>query len=330
MRYITFDKIKTGMVLSHDILDKDQRVLLTEGMVLKREHIKRLQDFGIHGIYIDDDWSKGIELDEVIPEALQNKARDALEHLDIDKIEECASTIVDFLSTSKTLCHDFETLRKYDEYTYQHSINVAILATELGIGMECTMKQLCDLAMGGLLHDIGKKNIPIDIINKKGKLTDEEYAIVKKHPEDGYKMVYDNSQISSCVRQIIYQHHENFDGTGYPRYLSEDRIYHLAMLVHVCDVYDALISKRSYKDSFPIKDVIEIINNGRKSMFDNDVVTQFFKYVPIYHKGSEIILDDNRMALVYENHRGDMLHPSVKLKNGKIIDLRYSKHWIAS
>lgn len=330
MRYLTFDKIKPGMILSRDIPDKNQRILLAKGMILKKDHIKRLKEFGIYGIYVDDTWSEEIEIDEIIPTELQEKATTALESLDIDKIETCATDIVNFLSTSVSLYNDIEFLKKYDEYTYQHSINVAILATELGIGMECTIKQLRDLAMGGLLHDIGKRNIPIEIINKKGKLTNEEYEIVKHHPEDGYKMVYNNSQISSCVRQIIYQHHENFDGTGYPRNLSEDKIYHLAMIVHICDVYDALISKRSYKNSFPIKKVVDIINDGRRKMFDNEIVNQFFKYVPIYHKGTEVLLNDNRKALIFENHRGDMLHPSVKLKNGTIIDLRYSKLWIIS
>ena len=136
--------------------------------------------------------------------------------------------------------------------------------------------------------------------------------------------------VYSSTREIVHQHHENWDGSGYPRGLKGDEIYELAMVTHVCDVFDALISKRSYKDAFSYQTAIDILREGSESMFRPELVDAFFKYVPIYHKGSEVALTNGDTALVYKNNRGDMLEPVIKLRNGTIIDLRHSQLEIVS
>ena len=263
-------------------------------------------------------------------ESLAKSSIKALKEMNMEAVSNCAAEIVDKLMGADDYIHDMETIKAYDENTFEHCINVAITSVTLGIGLGYNYYRLKNLAVGSLLHDIGKQLVPIEIISKKGKLTDAEMAVVKEHPTYGYKILSKDIGTYSSTREIVHQHHENWDGSGYPRGLKEDEIYELAMVTHVCDVFDALISKRSYKEAFCYQVAVEIVKDGTDKMFNPEVVDAFFKYVPVYHKGTEVLLSNGDKALVYKNNRGDMLEPVIKLRNGTIIDLRHSQLEIIS
>lgn len=330
MRYISLDKITDDMVLAQNIKDEYGRVLITKGSKLSVHKRIKLKNFEINGVYIDDSWSADIFIQPTVDEALANRSVRALKEMNLDEIENCASAIVDKLMEADDYIHDMETIKAYDENTLEHCINVAVSAVTLGIGMGYNFYRLKNLAVGSMLHDVGKQLVPIDIINKKGRLTDEEMAIVRKHPDYGYSILSKDINVYSSTREIVHQHHENWDGSGYPRGLLEEQIYELAMVTHICDVYDALISKRSYKEAFSFQTAINIIKDGNNSMFRPDVTDAFFKYVPIYHKGSEVELSNGARALVFKNNRGNMLCPIVKLEDNTRIDLRNSDLKIVS
>lgn len=330
MRYVSLDKITDDMVLAQNIKDEFGRVLLTEGAKLSPRKRAKLRNFDINGVYIDDIWSADIFIQPTVDEALANRSIKALKEMNLDEIENCASDIVDKLMTSDDYIHDMETIKAYDENTLEHCINVAICAVTLGIGMGYNFYRLKNLAVGSMLHDVGKQMVPIEIINKKGRLTNEEMDIVKKHPDYGYQILSQEINVFSSTREIVHQHHENWDGSGYPRGLHDEQIYELAMITHICDVYDALISKRSYKEAFSYQTAIDIVKNGNNTMFRPDVTEAFFRYVPIYHKGSEVELSNGEHALVFKNNRGNMLNPIVKLQGGEKIDLRNSDLYIVS
>ena len=148
-----------------------------------------------------------------------------------------------------------------------------------GIELGLSEKQLENLAEGALLHDLGKSAISNDIIHKPDLLTDEEYEEVKKHTVIGYNMLKDNYDVPSPVKSIIYQHHENEDGTGYPMGVKRDKIYKLAKIVHIADVYDALISKRPYKEAFPKEKAISIMKEGIGTQFDPELAPIFIDIV---------------------------------------------------
>lgn len=330
MRYVSLENLENGMVVAQDIKDIYERMLLAKGSVLSHSTIKKLSAFKLSGVYIEDEWSADIFIEPVVDEVLANKALRSLEKFDLDQIQDCAYTIVDKMLDSGDCFNDIETLKEYDENTFQHSLNVAISAVTMGIGLGYNFYRLRNLAVGAMLHDIGKKNVPIEIITKNGKLTDEEYAIIKKHPKYGYDILSEDILTFASTKQIVHQHHENWDGTGYPRRLKGDDIYELAMVVHVCDVFDALVSKRSYKDAFSYKKAIEIMQEGRGSMYNPEVFDKFFEVVPVYHKGTFVRLSDGNEALIYKNNKGDMLNPVVKLKDGTHVDLRESPLTIIS
>lgn len=324
MRFIGLSDIKPGMVVATALKDNFGRVLVAPRASVTPQLIPRLKKLNISGLFIEDEWSADIFIDQVVDDKTVNRTIKALSSLNIDKINECASTIVNKLLGAENYSHDMENIREYDDTTYLHCVNVSIHAVTFGIGLGYSFTRLKNLAVGSMLHDVGKQQIPIDIINKKGKLTDLEMSIVRQHPQFGYEILKNNFEMTSSSREIVHQHHENWDGSGYPRGLKGKEIYELASVVHICDVYDALISKRSYKDSFPIQKVITILKDGNNKMFNNELFLKFFKYVPLYHKGTTIKLSNNEEALVIENNRGNMLRPKVMLKDNTVIDLRDS------
>lgn len=330
MRYVSLENITDDMVLAQNIKDEFGRVLLTKGSKLSPQKRDKLRNFDVYGVYIDDAWSADIFIEPVVDETLAKNTINALKEMNLDAVSDCAAEIVDKLMGADDYIHDVETIKEYDENTFEHCINVAITAVTLGIGLGYNYYRLKNLAVGSLLHDIGKQLIPIEIITKKGRLTDDEMAVVREHPTYGYKMLAKDINAFSATREIVHQHHENWDGSGYPRGLKQDDIYELAMLTHVCDVFDALISKRSYKEAFSYHTAIEILKEGADTMFRPEMVEAFFRYVPVYHKGSQVTLTNGENALVYKNNRGDMLEPIIKLRNGTILDLRRSELEIIS
>jgi len=330
MRYISLENITDDMVLAQNIKDEFGRVLITKGAKLSRQKKKKLENFDIAGVYIDDEWSADIFIEPVVDEALAKKSIKALKEMNLDAVSNCAAEIVDKLMGADDYIHDMETIKAYDENTFEHCINVAITAVTMGIGLGYNYYRLKNLAVGSLMHDIGKQLVPVDIITKKGRLTDDEMQVVREHPNYGYNILSKEINAYSSTKEIVHQHHENWDGSGYPRGLKGDEIYELAMVTHVCDVFDALISKRSYKEAFTYHTAIEILKEGTDTMFQPEFVEAFFKYVPVYHKGSEVQLTNGDTALVYKNNRGDMLEPVIKLRNGTIIDLRESQLEIVS
>lgn len=330
MRYISLENITEDMVLAQNIKDEFGRVLITKGAKLSWQKKQKLENFDIAGVYIDDEWSADIFIEPVVDESLAKSSIKALKEMNLDAVSDCAAEIVDKLMGADDYIHDMETIKAYDENTFEHCINVAITAVTMGIGLGYNYYRLKNLAVGALLHDIGKQLVPIDIINKKGRLTDAEMEVVREHPSYGYKILSKDINTYSSTREIVHQHHENWDGSGYPRGLKEDEIYELAMVIHVCDVFDALISKRSYKEAFTYQTAIAIVRDGNETMFQPGMLDAFFKYVPVYHKGSEIRLSNGERALVYKNNRGNMLRPEIKLENGTIIDLRHSQLEIVS
>ena len=330
MRYVSLENITDDMVLAQNIKDEFGRVLLTKGSKLSPLKRDKLRNFDVYGVYIDDAWSADIFIEPVVDETLAKNTVNALKEMNLDAVSDCAAEIVDKLMSADDYIHDVETIKEYDENTFEHCMNVAVTAVTLGIGLGYNYYRLKNLAVGSLLHDIGKQLVPIDIITKKGRLTDAEMAVVREHPTYGYNMLTKEINAFSSTREIVHQHHENWDGSGYPRGLKGDDIYELAMLTHVCDVFDALISKRSYKEAFSYHTAIEILKEGSETMFRPEMVEAFFKYVPVYHKGSQVKLTNGEEALVYKNNRGDMLEPIIKLRNGTILDLRHSSLEIIS
>lgn len=321
MRYISIKNLTPDMVLATTLYDNNDNVLLKANHKLTPHNIKRIKKLDYDGLYIYEDEEIAVH-NELISEQTRINTLRALKRLNIEKCLYLANEIVDEIRCSDSMLVETINLSSYDNYTYIHSINVDVLSVITGIALGLTDNQLRNLSQAALLHDLGKTSIPKEIINKPGALTEEEYEEIKKHPFYGYELLKDNDNIASVVRNAVYSHHENEDGTGYPRGLTSDKIHLFAKIIHIADVYDALTAKRIYKDPLNPADALEYMMAHAGTMFDKTVLEAFIRHIAPYPVGTSIILSTGQKALVVKNNEEFLTRPIVKLDNGTVINLQ--------
>lgn len=324
MRYIPIRNAHAGMTLAYDLFDSLGRTLIASNSILTEKALEKLKKLGIEGLYISDYLSNDIQIGEIISPQLKSKGMSYVKSADVNGCKSVSSDIVEQILNKGHVSLDLTDLRTYDDYTYSHSVNVAVLAGVIALGLKLPEKDIASIVLAGLLHDIGKLSIPSEIINKPSRLTPEEYAIIKNHAIYSYEKIKERVDISAQVKQAILYHHENLDGSGYPNGVTSSSLSLYTRILHVADVYDALVSKRSYKEPYSPYEAVEYLMGGCGSMFDQSIVTTFTKFVPIYPKGTEITLSDGRAAIIFDNTGARNLRPIVRLVDECILLDLYS------
>ena len=232
--------------------------------------------------------------------------------VDVGGAKKLVEEITDSVARNPGALISLARLKTADDYTYMHSVAVCAmmvaLAKQLSLGEEQT--RLAGLA--GLLHDLGKATMPMDVLNKPGKLTNEEFAIIRTHPQEGYRLLLTGNNVDAVVLDVCLHHHEKMDGSGYPEGLKGDGISLFAKMGAVCDVYDAITSNRPYKAGWSPAESLRRMAEWSNGHFDKAVFQAFVKCIGIYPVASLVRLESGLLGVVTENASANPLTPIVK------------------
>ncbi len=323
MKKIPISELKPGMVLAKDVYNhEDGRLLLLKGFSLQPRYIEKLMSLGILYAYIDEaaQPAKGEEYSEekVYSEAISavknvlTSVRDG-KGLSVAPVKETVDEIVQKVINHESIFMQLTGIRDIDNYTFQHCVDVCIYSVITGRNMSLSTQELTELGMGAILHDIGKCKIPFDILLKPGELTKEEYMIMKLHTVYGYDIISNTEGLNKRIAGIACQHHEKWDGSGYPIGLKDNQIDVLARIVAIADVYDALTADRCYRRKDLPHKAAEFVIGNSGTLFDPHITNTFFKSIAIYPEGSMVVLNTGEIGSVVEVNKGMSLRPKIRI-----------------
>ena len=350
-RFVELSELKKGMCIDQSIVDSTGRILITRGSGLEEFHIAEMRNLRINGVYIaeSDDLLMQEEDIQISPNAQQmvrklsvedrpalilrenvkKQVAEGIQFLfnnpDSEGFLEATNAVADDLMTAMVendaVAVDVNALKVCDEYTFKHSVDVGSIAMVIGKTMNLPRENIREIGVAGLLHDLGKSKIPNEILNKPGRLTDEEFAVMKKHSLYGYEMIMDKPGLSQNIKLGVLQHHEKMGGNGYPMGVAGSKIGLIGRILSVADVYDALVTERPYKSAFSPRDAVEMIMAMSKDL-DNNVIRAFLRSVILYPVGTVLRLSNGEAVRVVENVEGHPTRPKVvELTTGRFYDL---------
>lgn len=343
MRLISINVLKEGMVVGRTIWNEAGHPLLQKDVIVTNRIAERLSELNIQYLYIEDNLSKGIEIDETIApakriQAVKNitksfeevkKAKSTQASYILDQQSKVIGQIVDDIMNVITGSDDvlmvLTDVYLYDEYIYQHSFQVTMYSIAIAKEMGYSYEDIRIIGIGAMLHDVGKLLIPSEVLMKPGKLTTEEFDIMKQHARFGFDLLRNLHSVSLLVAHCAFQHHERIDGSGYPRGIVEIEIHPFAKIIAVADVFDALTSNRIYRKKQLPTEAIAIIEEGEGIQFDARVVDAFKRSVVHYANGTIVLLNDGRRGIVSKQNFVDSARPWIRIfkENNKVLEATY-------
>lgn len=348
-KYVRTRSLQSGMKIDQAIVDRMGRTLIARGALLDDYMIDSLMNRGVTGVYTvegeeesekeENVSEKTLEIIEKLKvedrakvkltESVKKRVATGIAYLYnntgsddfYDATNSIANDLMKAITDNDSIAVDVGALKVSDEYTFKHSVDVATMAMIIGKQHGLTEKEIYEIGIAGLLHDIGKTKIPNELLNKAGKLTDEEFHLMKQHALFGYAILKDKKELPKPVLMGVLQHHEKLNGNGYPLGVPEDKINEYAKIISTADIYDALVTERPYKKAFSPRDAVEMIM-AMTDELDIHVMRSFLDSVILYPVGSTVQLSNGESARVVENNPDYILRPKVVgLKTGRVYDL---------
>lgn len=231
--------------------------------------------------------------------------------LDSDSAKDVVNELVMTCIKSPAIFPNMTRLKDFDDYTFTHSLNVSIISIALGRRLGKSPAELNHIGMAGIMHDLGKMKIPEKILNKPGRLNEEEFRIMKQHPVRGYDLLKYYTNFNEDILLAVLQHHEKADGSGYPGGINEKQISPMAKIIAIADVYDAVTSDRVYHNGKSPAEALKLIFDGAGRHFNDKLVKFFINIMGIYPVGTLVMLDTHEMGVVFDTKSEDMLKPVV-------------------
>lgn len=348
-KFLSTRVLKNGMVIDQAIIDRSGRILIARKTVLDDFLIDALQKMKISGVYVREGEEDAEEQIEIAPETLKTiekirvadsarvmlsesvkqRVTQGIQYLYTDvtspdfmsTAEDVTNSLLDAIQENDAVAMNVDALKVSDEYTFKHSVDVATIAMLIAKQSGMQKSDVYNVGIAGLLHDVGKSKIPTDMLNKAGKLTEQEFEFMKQHTLLGYQILKEKSDVGQEIMLAVLQHHEKINGLGYPLGLKEKDISPYAKILAIADIYDALVTERAYKKAFSQQDAIEMIM-AMTDELDVHYMRDFLDIVILYPVDSVVMLSNGERAKVVRNTPHYPLRPTVVgLKSGKVYDL---------
>lgn len=355
---VLINKAVPGMILARDIIDISGQILLSKGTMLTDHTISKLQFYSIKSLMIclnkngefTDNIAPTVSLETIIQDSHLSKIRSTNEYITFKKefyncvehFKRCLNEVItnndpldetnllhsinEVLTNSRNAIHLFDlinSMRTYDDNTYTHCVNVALICHIFGQWIHLSPSEVEILTLCGLFHDIGKLDIPQSIIMKPDKLTEDEYRTIKKHTHIGYELLKDKN-IDDRIKNAALMHHERLDGSGYPHQLTGDKIDDFSKIVAIVDVYDALTSKRVYRDPLSPFEVLLVFERDGYTKYDPSYLIVFFEQMFQTYVMNTVRLSDGSEGKIIMLNKYALAAPVVQVGN-RFIDLSKNK-----
>ncbi len=344
MRLVNINYVEEGWILARPVRNSNGRVLLGEGIKLTENYLTKLRTLGYDMLFVFDERFNDVQINYAITEKTKEVAYAAVRSvtisvendpdadIDAESVRLAVLNIMEDLMYSYDILSNLTDIMGYDEYTFHHSVNTTVLALLLGIGKGLNQTRLLELGMGVIMHDVGKTHISKEILNKKESLTKDDFEQIKNHSVFGYEFIRKNHDFSIHSAHVALQHHERWMGGGYPRGLKGTDIHEFGRIAAVADVYDALTSKRPYREALEPYEAYEYVVSQSGFQFDPEVVNIFTKYVAVYPTGTGVELSNGMRGNVIKQNPNLPSRPIVRAIYAgnealeECIDFDLSKH----
>ncbi len=326
MRKLFLNEVAAGMRLARDVILDDGRILLLKGFIIKSRYIRRLEAYKITQVFVEED---RIPLEEICEERVYGDAFNNIksimegirlnENVDISCLKNTVKDMVSHIMNDDTVFMALTGIRDIDNYTFLHCVDVCIYSVITAKALHLDYEEIQELALAAILHDIGKCKVPLSILNKPGRLNKEEFEIMKNHSLIGMEIVDQLPGLSKKIGQIISQHHEKWNGTGYPFGLKGCEIESAARIISIADVYDALTANRVYRKRYMPHEAAEYLFAENEFQFDPVILKKFISSIAVYPEDIVVMLNTGEIAKVLPSRGIHSMRPKVSVitrKNG--------------
>lgn len=323
MRRVLIQSIRGNELLAKDIISENGIVIMSKGTVVKKEYIPKFISLGIYDLYIEDEYSEGIYIEENIEDTIKEHHQEIMKNIidkysfqgygELEDIKGIADNIIKDILSQPEVLFSISGMRRRSESLYSHSISVCALSVVLALRMKLSKVKVKEIAVGSLLHDIGYNFVTVDFMNNEyDSFTKQEKKELMKHVVHGYTFLEKEKWLSSASKDIVLCHHECADGSGYPFRKTGDKLKIGSKIVSVCDAFDSIVYG-FFTSKLKVHDAINYIMSQAGIKYDFNVVNLFLESVAAYPNGSGVLTNEGETGIVLRQNSKFPTRPVIRI-----------------